>query len=124
MKSEIHGIELVARMVAWNNVGDENSRSPTLPEVVDDKHVECGIVLMQPSQETQDDTDADEPPFVASNKIVLNVEWSVGVGDVIVDAEFILGVDPQPTAIGFTLDVDTPSIEPEFMPEYEATFGD
>jgi hypothetical protein len=48
----------------------------------------------------------------------------VGVGDVIVDAEFILGVDPQPTAIGFTLDVDTPSIEPEFMPEYEATFGD
>jgi hypothetical protein len=48
----------------------------------------------------------------------------VGVGDVIVDAKFILGVDPQPTAIGFTLDVDTPSIEPEFMPEYEATFGD
>jgi hypothetical protein len=36
MKLEIHGIELVARMVAWNDVGDESSRSPTLPEAVDE----------------------------------------------------------------------------------------
>jgi hypothetical protein len=52
MKSEICGIELIARMVARNNVGDESSRSPTLPEAVDEQHVECGIVLTQPSQET------------------------------------------------------------------------
>jgi hypothetical protein len=45
MKSEIHGIELVAREVARNDVGDESSRSPTLPEAVDEHHVECGIVL-------------------------------------------------------------------------------
>jgi hypothetical protein len=52
MKSEIHGIELVARMVAWNDVGDESSRSPTLPKAVDEQHVECGVVVTQPSQET------------------------------------------------------------------------
>jgi hypothetical protein len=52
MKSEILEIELVARMVARNNVGDENSRSPTLPEAVDEQHIECGIVLTQPLQET------------------------------------------------------------------------
>jgi hypothetical protein len=45
MKSEIHGIELVARMVSRNDVGDENSRSPTLLDAVDEKHVECGVVL-------------------------------------------------------------------------------
>jgi hypothetical protein len=33
---EIHEIELVARIVARNNVGDESSRSPTLPKVVDE----------------------------------------------------------------------------------------
>jgi hypothetical protein len=43
LKSEIHGIELVARMVAQNNVGDESSRSLTLPKAVDDEHIECGI---------------------------------------------------------------------------------
>jgi hypothetical protein len=43
-------------MVARNNIGDESSRSPTLPEAVDEQHVEYGIVLMQPSQQTQDDT--------------------------------------------------------------------
>jgi hypothetical protein len=35
MKSEIRGIELVARMVHRNNVGDKSSQSPILPEVVD-----------------------------------------------------------------------------------------
>jgi hypothetical protein len=127
MKSKIRGIELVARMVAWNNVSDERSRSPTLPEAVDDEHVECGVALMQPSQETQDDIDADEPPFVANNETILNVEHvsrSVGVGDVVVDVGFISGVDPQPTAIGFVLDVDPPFIEPEFMLEYVVTFED
>jgi hypothetical protein len=62
MKSEIHGIELVARMVALNDVGDKSSRSPTLPEAVDEQHVECGVVLMEPSQETMPNTDAEEPP--------------------------------------------------------------
>jgi hypothetical protein len=52
MKSDIHGIELVARLVARNDVGDKSSRSPTLPEAVDEQHVECGVVLTQPSQET------------------------------------------------------------------------
>jgi hypothetical protein len=84
-------------------------------------------VLIQPSQETQDDTDVDEPPFVASNKTVLNVEpisASVGVGDVVADVGFISGVDPQPTVIGSALDVDPPFVELEFMLKYEATFGD
>jgi hypothetical protein len=49
MKSDIHGIELVVRMVARNNVGDETSRSPTLLEAVDEQHVECGVMLTQPS---------------------------------------------------------------------------
>jgi hypothetical protein len=62
MKSEIHGIELVARMVDRNVVGDESSRSLTLLEAVDDQHIEYGIVLTQLLQETQDDTDADDPP--------------------------------------------------------------
>jgi hypothetical protein len=36
IKSEIHGIELVARMVARNDIVDESSLSPTLPEAVDE----------------------------------------------------------------------------------------
>jgi hypothetical protein len=36
MKSEIHGIELVARIVSQNDGGDESSRSPTLLEAVDE----------------------------------------------------------------------------------------
>jgi hypothetical protein len=36
MKSEIQWIKMVTRMVAQNNVGDESSRSPTLPEAVDE----------------------------------------------------------------------------------------
>jgi hypothetical protein len=51
MKSEIRWIELVARKVAQNDVGDESSRSPTLPEALDEQDVKCGIVLTQPSQE-------------------------------------------------------------------------
>jgi hypothetical protein len=95
--------------------------------VVDDEHVECDIVLTQTSQVTQDDTDADEPPFAASNETLLNVEpvsGSVGVGDAIANAGFISGVDPQPTTIGLTQDVDPSSIESEFMPKYEAAFED
>jgi hypothetical protein len=83
MKLEIRGIELVAKMVAWNDVGDESSRSLTLPEAVDEQHVECGVVLTQPSQETQADTDLKDP-FIGSNETMLNEEpvcRSVGVGD-------------------------------------------
>jgi hypothetical protein len=36
MKSEIHVIELVAIMISQNDVGDKSSRSPTLPEAVDE----------------------------------------------------------------------------------------
>jgi predicted RNA-binding Zn-ribbon protein involved in translation (DUF1610 family) len=127
MKSEIHGIELVPRMVARNEVSDESSRSPTLPEVVYEQHVECGIVLTQPSQESHDDTDADELPFAGNNETMLNLEpvsRSVSVDDVVAVVGFISGVDPQPTGIGFTLAVDPPFVKPLFMPEYEATFGD
>jgi hypothetical protein len=70
MKLEIHEIELVARMVARNDIGDESSRSPTLPVAIDEQHVECGIVLTQLLQETQVDTDIEGPLFVASNEIV------------------------------------------------------
>jgi hypothetical protein len=127
MKSEIRGIELVAKIIAWNDVGDGSSRSPTLPEAIDDEHVECGIVLTQLTQETQDDIDTDEPPFDASTETILNVEpvsESLRVDDAIADAGFISGMDSQPTAIGFILDVDPPSVEPKFMPEYEAVLGD
>jgi hypothetical protein len=40
MKSKMHGIELIVRMVARNDVGNKRSRSPTLPEAVDEQHVE------------------------------------------------------------------------------------
>jgi hypothetical protein len=49
MKLEIREIVLVARKVARNDVDDESSRSPTLPEAVDEQDVECDIVLSQPS---------------------------------------------------------------------------
>jgi hypothetical protein len=58
---------------------------------------------------------------------VLNVEpvsGSVDIDDVVADVRFISCVDPRPTAIGFALDVDLPSVEPEFMSKYEAVFGD
>jgi hypothetical protein len=47
MKAEIHGIELSARMIAQNDVGDGNYQSPTLAEVVDEQHAECDVVLTQ-----------------------------------------------------------------------------
>jgi hypothetical protein len=127
MKSEICGIELVARKVARNDIGDESSRSSTLPEVVDEQDIECDIMLTHLSQKTQTDTDAEEATFIASNETVLNVEpvcGSVGVGDVVADTGFNLGVDPQLIATGFALDVDPSFIKLEFMLEYETTFGD
>jgi hypothetical protein len=36
IKSEIHRIELVARMVGQNDIDDESSRSPTLSDAVDE----------------------------------------------------------------------------------------
>jgi hypothetical protein len=98
-----------------------------LPKAVDEQGIKCGIVLTEPSQETLDDTDADEPPFIDSNETMVNVEYvseSVGVGDTIVDAGMNSGVDTQPIATGFTLNVDLPSVELKFMPKYDATFGD
>jgi hypothetical protein len=84
-------------------------------------------VLTRLSQQTQNDIDVEETPFVASNETVLIVELvcrSVGVGATAADMGFILGVDPQPIAIGFALDVDPSFMELEFLPEYEVTFGD
>jgi hypothetical protein len=110
IKLEIRGIELVARMDARNYVGDKSYRPLTLPEAVDEQHVECGVVLTQPSQETRDDTDAEEPPFVAGNETMLKVEHvcrNVGVGDDVADTGFISGVDPLPIATGFASDIDT-----------------
>jgi hypothetical protein len=52
-------------------------------------------VLTQPSQETQDGTNADEPLFIGSNETLLNVEHvskSLGVGDAIADVRVISGV--------------------------------
>jgi hypothetical protein len=36
----------------------------------------------------------------------------------------ISGVDPQTITTVVTLTSDAPSVEPKFMPEYDATFGD
>jgi hypothetical protein len=58
---------------------------------------------------------------------VLNVEpvcGSVDVGDGVADTDFIPGVDPQPIATEFSLDVDPSFIKLEFMSEYEAAFRD
>jgi hypothetical protein len=68
-----------------------------------------------------------EFPFLGSNETVLNEEpvcGSVGVSYATANTGFILGADPQPIAIGFTLDVDPSFVELEFMPKYEAMFGD
>jgi hypothetical protein len=75
------------------------------------------IILMQMS------------PLRGSNETMLNmkpVSGSVGVGDAVADANtgFISGVDPQPISTDFALDVDPPSVKPEFMPEYEASHED
>jgi hypothetical protein len=127
MKSEIRVIELVTRKVTWNDVANESSWSLTFPKAVDEQHIECGVVLTQPSQETQVDTDAEEPPFVASNEMVYAMEpvcGSVDVGDSVADTGFISGVDPQPIGTGFALDVDLSFVELKFMPEYETSFRD
>jgi hypothetical protein len=55
-------------MVIQNDIDDESPQSPTLPEVVDEQHVECGVVLTQLSQETQADTDTEEPHSLAVMK--------------------------------------------------------
>jgi hypothetical protein len=49
---------------------------------------------------------------------------SVCVSAAAVDTVFNSGVDPQPIATEFALDVDPSFVELEFMPEYEVTFGD
>jgi hypothetical protein len=94
-----------------------------LPETVDEQHVECGIVLTQPSQETQVNTDTEEPPFVGSNKTILNVKpvcENVDVDDGVADMGLISCVDPEPIVMGFAQDV-----EPSFVdPEYDAVSGD
>jgi hypothetical protein len=98
-----------------------------LLKTVDEQGVECGIVHMQPLQETQDYTDANESSFIDNNETVLNVKLvsaSVDVGDIVIDAGFLSGVGPQPIGTGFVLHVDPPSVELEFMPEYEAAFED
>jgi hypothetical protein len=51
------------------------------------------------------------------------VSGSVSVGDTVTDAGMISGVDHQPIATSFTLNVDAPFVEPEFMPEYDAALG-
>jgi hypothetical protein len=126
MKLEIRGIELVARMVDQNDVGDESYQSSMLPEAVDEQGIKCGIVLTQPTQESQCDADADEPPFIGSNKTMLNVEpflGSVYVGDVVANVGMISGVDPQLITVVASIGY-APSIFLEFMAEYDATFGD
>jgi hypothetical protein len=58
---------------------------------------------------------------------VLSIEpisENVGVGDVVTDVGMISGVDPQPIATTITQTVEAPSIDLEFMPEYDAAFGD
>jgi hypothetical protein len=45
MKSEIYVIELVARMIADNDVDDESSLPSTLPEAVDEQYVKCGVII-------------------------------------------------------------------------------
>jgi hypothetical protein len=54
----------------------------------------------------------------------LYVEGSVSVGDGVAGTVFISGVDTQPIATGFALNVDPSFVELEFMPEHEAAFGD
>jgi hypothetical protein len=52
---------------------------------------------------------------------------SVGAGDAgdgVANTGFISSVDPQPIATEFIIDVDLTSVDPEFMSEYEVTFGD
>jgi hypothetical protein len=154
MKLEIHGIELIVRMVGRNDGGDESilGRQRCQKRLMSRTY---GVVLTQPSQESHDDTDVDEEPsFISSNEIVLNVKpvlESVGVSDDIADMGIISSVDPQPIATAVTITGDAPSsddtgmissvdphpiattititgdapfIVPEFIAEYNASFGD
>jgi hypothetical protein len=126
MKSEIHGIKLVVRRLPeryrwWKFSVTDFTRSGWW----------AGRRMWHRAYltitKTQADTDAEEPPFIASNETVLNVEpvcKSVGVGDVVADTGFISGVDLRSIATGFAHDIKMPFIEPEFMSEYEATFED
>jgi hypothetical protein len=52
------------------------------------------------------------------------ISESVGIGDVVIDVGMILGVDPQPIASVVTLTGNVPSVELEFISEYDAAFGD
>jgi hypothetical protein len=49
---------------------------------------------------------------------------SVDVGDVVADVGMISGVDSQPIATVVALTVDVPSVEPESISKYDATFRD
>jgi hypothetical protein len=64
MKSEIRGIEFVARRVGKNIVYDESSRLSTLPEAVDEQAIECVVVLTQLLQASHDEGDADDSPLM------------------------------------------------------------
>jgi hypothetical protein len=111
--------------VVWNDIGDESSRSPTLPEAVDEQDIKCGVVFMQLLQETQADTDTEEPSFISSIEIVLNVELVCrSVGDGVADTSLISYVDLEPIATEFVQDVELSFDEPEFMLEYDAAFRD
>jgi hypothetical protein len=48
----------------------------------------------------------------------------MGVGNGLADTSFISGVDLQPIATRFALDIVLSFIELEFMPEYKTMFGD
>jgi hypothetical protein len=68
-------------------------------------------MLTQSLQKSQNDTEIDEPPFIGSNEIVLNVEpisGSVSVGDVVTDVGMISCMNPHPIATVVTLSGDVP----------------
>jgi hypothetical protein len=68
MQPEICEIELVTRLIDQNDVSDESSQSLTLQNAIDEQCVECGVVLMQPSQQTHDNTNVDESRMMAVMK--------------------------------------------------------
>jgi hypothetical protein len=55
-------------MVDRNDVDDKNSQSLTLSEAIDEYGIECGVVLMQSSQKTQVDIDANDHPSLVVMK--------------------------------------------------------
>jgi hypothetical protein len=50
--------------------------------------------------------------------------WKCECCDGVANTCFISGMDPQPIGTGFALDVDPSLVEPEFMLEYKAAFGE